>query len=41
MKELQELGIIEQAPRGFEPLTDNAFQILLEKSNANQSLVVD
>ena len=41
LKDLKELGIIEEAPRGFEPLTDHAFQMLLEKSNANQRLVVD
>ena len=41
LKDLKELGIIEEAPRGFEHLTDNAFQILMEKSNADQRLVVD
>ena len=41
LKELKELGIIEEAPRGFEPLTDSAFQLLLEKSNANKRLVID
>jgi predicted nucleic acid-binding protein len=41
LKSLLELGIIEQAPRGFEPLTDIAFQKLMENSNAKQSLVVD
>ncbi len=41
LKELKELEIIEEAPRGFEQLTNKAFQTLLEKSNANQNLVVD
>ncbi|RJP50904.1 MAG: hypothetical protein C4557_08775 [Anaerolineaceae bacterium] len=40
LKSLRELGIIEQAPRGFEPLTDEAFKILMENSNADQRLVI-
>jgi hypothetical protein len=40
LKSLIELGIITQAPRGFEPLTDAGFQKLLENSNADQRLVV-
>ena len=40
-KELYEFGIIKEAPRGFEPITDYAFQLLMEKSNANQSFIVD
>lgn len=41
LKELLELKIISAAPRGFEPLSDNAFKTLLEKSNADQRLVID
>jgi hypothetical protein len=40
LKSLRELSIIEQAPRGFEPLTDIAFQTLLENSNADQRLII-
>jgi hypothetical protein len=41
LKELLELGIIQEAPRGFEPIKDRAFQLLMENSNANQSFIVD
>lgn len=40
LKDLKEAGIINEAPRGFAPLSDNAFQKLLEISNADQRLVV-
>lgn len=33
--------IITDAPRGFEPITDDAFRILLEISHAEKRLVVD
>lgn len=38
---LKNEGIIEEAPRGFELLTQEAFDRLLEISNANERLVVD
>ncbi len=41
LKNLRELGIIEQAPRGFERLTDEAFVTLLEHSEADKRLLVD
>lgn len=41
LQSLTELGIISQAPRGFERLSDIAFQTLLEHSNADQRLIVD
>ena len=41
LKELKEYGIIEEAPRGFEPLTDEAFNRLLGESHANQRFIVD
>lgn len=41
LKSLLELNIITKAPRGFEPLNDVAFKTLMEKSNANQHLIVD
>lgn len=41
LQKLTESGIIREAPRGFERLSDDSFMRLLEKSNADQSLVVD
>ncbi len=41
LQSLTELGIIGQAPRGFEPLTNIAFQKLLENSNANKRLIIN
>lgn len=41
LKNLLELGIISQAPRGFELLNNNAFMKLMEHSNADQRLIVD
>jgi hypothetical protein len=40
-KTLKELGIISEAPRGFEPLSDAAFKLLLEKTDADPRYVVD
>ncbi len=41
LKRLLELGIISKAPRGFERLTDAAFQTLLREANADTSFIVD
>ena len=41
LKELKDLKIIEEAPRGFEPLSEAAFQTLLEESIANQRFIVN
>jgi predicted nucleic acid-binding protein len=41
LKELQEHKIIEEAPRGFERLSDDAFKTLMEKSNATQRFIVN
>ena len=41
LKQLLDLGIISRAPRGFEPLTDDAFECLMENSDGNQYLIVD
>jgi hypothetical protein len=41
LKTLLESNIINEAPRGFEQITDDAFQSLLEVSNANQSFIVN
>lgn len=40
LQELQDSGIIAKAPRGFEPLSDEAFNLLLEKSNADKRIIV-
>lgn len=41
LKELQELGILVEAPRGFEALSDEAFATLLEHSDGNQRFIID
>lgn len=41
LQALQDLGIISSAPRGFEEIRGRAFQMLMEKSNGNQRLIVD
>lgn len=41
LENLRNLGIISEPPRGFEMLTDNAFEKLLEKSNADQRLIAN
>ncbi len=41
LKELKESDIITDAPRGFEPMSDQAFRTLMEISNADQRLVID
>ncbi len=41
MQKLLDLGIISQAPRGFDLISDEAFKKLLENSNADQRLIVD
>jgi hypothetical protein len=40
LKQLKDSGVIADAPRGFEPITDAAFRTLLEISNANKHLIV-
>lgn len=39
--QLQEYGIIASAPRGFEKITKEAFELLIEKSHAEKSFIVD
>lgn len=39
-RELKEAGVLEKAPRGFEPLSNAAFTRLLEISNADARFVV-
>jgi hypothetical protein len=41
LQHLLDLGIITQAPRGFEPLDDAAFARLMEHAHADQRLIVD
>ncbi len=41
LKQLMEMGIIQKAPRGFEPLDNEAFDRLLGASHAEMRLVVD
>jgi hypothetical protein len=41
LKQLKGNDVITDAPRGFELLTDNGFNKLLEISNANQRLIID
>ena len=41
LKKLTELGIIKSAPRGFERLSDEKFELLMRESNAEKSFIVD
>lgn len=41
LKALKDAGVIAEAPRGFEPLTDAAFTKLMEIAGANKRLIVD
>lgn len=40
LKELTESGIIAEAPRGFEPMTDDEFTKLMEITGADQRLII-
>lgn len=41
LSELKDSRVISEAPRGFETLTNQAFNRLLELANADQSFIVD
>jgi len=41
LKVLKENNIIQEAPRGFDEISDEAFWRLIEISNANKSLIID
>ena len=41
LKLLSESGIISKAPRGFEEISDSAFNALMENSNGDMRLIVD
>jgi len=38
---LQDAGVIQSAPRGFEPLTNDQFHTLLGGSNVDRRLTLD
>jgi len=38
---LKDANIITEAPRGFEPIGDEAFSKLIELAHANNGLIVD
>ncbi len=41
LKRLRELNIIQDAPRGFEPLNNNQFELILKEARANESYIID
>lgn len=41
LKSLKELGIISKAPRGFEQISDHAFNTLMEESCGDKRLIVN
>ena len=41
LKKLRELNIIQNAPRGFEPLSDARFEQILKEARANESYIID
>lgn len=41
LKALKNEGIIDKAPRGFEEISDDSFQRLMEKSNADMRFIID
>lgn len=41
LKKLRELNIMQNAPRGFEPLTEEQFQQILTQARANESYLVN
>ena len=41
LKRMKELGIIDDAPRGFERMSDGSFQRLMEASNGDTHIVVN
>jgi hypothetical protein len=40
LKQLKDANVIADAPRGFEPLSDAAFQTLLDISNADKRPII-
>lgn len=41
LSQMKSEGVLQEAPRGFEPLTECGFQKLLQLANADQRLIVD
>jgi predicted nucleic acid-binding protein len=41
LKRLRELNIIQNAPRGFEPLSEVKFEQILKEARANESYIID
>ena len=41
LKKLRELNIIQNAPRGFEPLSDAKFKLILKEARADESYIID
>lgn len=41
LKRLRELNIIQNAPRGFESLSDEKFEQILKEARANESYIID
>ncbi|WP_289046522.1 hypothetical protein [uncultured Olleya sp.] len=41
LKKLRDLNIIQNAPRGFEPISDAKFEQILKEARANESYIID
>ncbi|WP_296316644.1 PIN domain-containing protein [Winogradskyella sp. UBA3174] len=41
LKKLRDLNIIQNAPRGFEPISDVKFEQILKQARANESYIID
>lgn len=41
LKKLRDLNIIQNAPRGFEPISDDKFEQILKEARANESYIID
>jgi predicted nucleic acid-binding protein len=41
LKKLRELNIIQNAPRGFEPLSDAKFELILKEARVDESYIID
>lgn len=41
LKKLRDLNILQNAPRGFEPISDAKFEQILKEARANESYIID
>ena len=41
LKKLRDLNILQDAPRGFEPIGDAKFEQILKEARANESYIID